>query len=95
MIEHDALVQRLEAMRHEKVGEKHWRVHHGKDQHDARKLHALFFELGYYPAGRDHTIKDAWAAFSVNHPNQVSRVGVHRKTDPNDSETHFTDIVFY
>jgi len=95
MIEHNALIAAMEARAHEKLCAKHWRFHHGADQHDAHKLHAMFFELGYYPAGRDHTIKDAWAAFSVNHTNQVSRVGLHRKTDPNDPETHFTDIVLY
>ncbi len=95
MSEHDTLIKKLEAMRHERIADNHWRIYHGKDQQDAHKLHVLFSELGYYPAGRDHTIKDVWAAFSVNHKNQVSRVGVHRKTDPDDPETHYTDIVFY
>ncbi|SRR5258706_10581411 len=96
MQDHHALVAELDKRQHEKVSDTVWRFHHGQDPHDAAKLHVMLREAGYYPAGPDPNVKDAWAAFRLNKADRpLVQIGVHRKTDPNNPETHFTDIILY
>jgi len=93
---HRDLVTELDKRQHEKMSDAIRRFHHGKNAHDVAELHVMLHQVGYYPAGVDRTIKDAWAAFRFNKSDRpLHQVGVHRKTDPRDPEMHFTDIILY
>lgn len=96
LLKHQSLVSELDKREHEKVSDTVRRFHHGTNKYDASKLHVMLNMAGYYPAGTDRTVKDAWAAFRLNRKGRpLHQIGVHRKTDPGDPEIHYTDIVLY
>jgi hypothetical protein len=93
-MKHKDLLAVLKDIPHERISETCLRFHHGYDPHDAAGLHVRLHGAGYYPAGVDRTVADAWAGFRFNAKNKpLHQIGIYRKINPHG--THFTDIVVY